>query len=145
MATYQEILNHKDCLEDFEVEGKIFLCYNYPANHPVQRETAKQAWEALTQGGFCALYDDGCACPLHFSNKYPPGHCGNESLEDWIGMKDENDNWNEGLDREWSKDLHLILPFHNLYDHYYFSLYDLIYVREFDLEVHVELDNNVKY
>lgn len=146
MATYQEILNHKDCLRDFEVEGKIFLCYNYPAKHPVQRETAKQTWEALTQGGFCVLYDDdGCACPLHFSNKYPPGYCGHESLEDWIGMKDENDNWNEGLDREWSKDLHLILPFHNLYDHYYFSLYDLIYVREFNLEVHVELDNNVKY
>ena len=38
MATYQEILNHKDCLEDFEVEGKIFLCYNYPANHPVLNE-----------------------------------------------------------------------------------------------------------
>jgi hypothetical protein len=50
-------------------------------------------------------------------------------------MEIENDNWNEGLDREWSKDMHLIQPFHNLYDHCYFSLYDLIYVREFNLEV----------
>lgn len=33
----------------------------------------------------------------------------------------------------------------NLYDHCYFSLYDLIYVREFNLEVHVEFDDNVKY
>lgn len=53
-------------------------------------------------------------------------------------MEIENDNWNEGLDREWSKDMHLIQPFHNLYDHCYFSLYDLIYVREFNLEVHVD-------
>ena len=41
--------------------------------------------------------------------------------------------------------LHLIQPFHNLYDHCYFSLYDLIYVREFNLEVHVEFDDKVKY
>ena len=54
----------------------------------------------------------------------------------WLGMEDENDNWNEGLDREWSKDMHLIYPFHNLYDNCFFSLYDLVYVREFNLEVH---------
>ena len=60
-------------------------------------------------------------------------------------MEDENDNWNEGLDREWSGDIHLIQPFHNLYDHCHFSLYDLIYVHDFDLEVHIQLDRNVKY
>lgn len=60
-------------------------------------------------------------------------------------MEIENDNWNEGLDREWSKDLQLIQPVHNLYDHCYFSLYDLIYVREFNLEVHVEFEDKVKY
>ena len=60
-------------------------------------------------------------------------------------MEDSNDNWNEGLDREWSKDLHLIHPFHNLYDLCYFSLFDLIYVREFNLEVHIEFDDKVKY
>ena len=32
----------------------------------------------------------------------------NEKLENWLGMEIENDNWNEGLDREWSKDMHLI-------------------------------------
>lgn len=60
-------------------------------------------------------------------------------------MEDENDNWNEGLDWEWSKDLHMIQPFHNLYDHCNFSLYDLIYVHDFDLEVHIQLERNVKY
>lgn len=32
-----------------------------------------------------------------------------------------------------------------LYDHCYFSLYDLIYVHDFDLEVHIQLERNVKY
>ena len=110
-----------------------------------QTETAKQVWDALTCGGFNALYDEGCAWPLRFSKERPPEQSINEKLENWLGMEIENDNWNEGLDREWSKDLHLIQPFHNLYDHCYFSLYDLIYVREFNLEVHVEFDDKVKY
>ena len=140
MTVCQECLHREDCPEDFEVEGKIFLSYEYPQLHPVQTETAKQVWDALSCGGFRALYDDGCAWVLRFSRDCQP-----ETLEEWLGMEDPNDNWNEGLDREWSKDLHLIQPFHNLYDHCYFSLYDLIYVREFNLEVYVEFDDKVKY
>lgn len=126
MTTYEEYCNRTDSLGDFEVEGKIYLGAEYPKHHPLQTETAKQAWDALTQGGFEPLYDDGCAWSLHCSKEYPPEHGGCETFEKWIGMEDENDNWNEGLDREWSKDLHMIQPFHNLYDHCYFSLYDLI-------------------
>lgn len=127
------------------MEGKIFLGYKYPALHPIQTEIAKQVWDALTFGGFNTLYDEGCAWPLRFSSERPPEQNINEKLENWLGMEIENDNWNEGLDREWSKDLQLIQPFHNLYDHCYFSLFDLIYVREFNLEVHVEFDDKVKY
>lgn len=140
MSVYQECLQRKDCPGDFEVEAKIFLGYEYPALHPVQTETAKQVWDALACGGFRALYDDGCSWALRFGR-----YCQPESLEEWLGMEDPNDNWNEGLDREWSKDLRLIQPFHNLYDHCYFSLYDLIYVREFNLEVHAEFGDKVKY
>lgn len=91
------------------------------------------------------LYDDGCAWTLRCSKAYYPEHGGCESFEKWIGIEDENDNWNEGLNREWSGDIHLIQLFHNLYDHCHFSLYDLIYVYDFDLEVHIQLDRNVKY
>lgn len=145
MTAYKEYCNRADNFGDFEVEGKIYLGAEYPKHHPLQTDTAKQVWDALTQGGFELLYDDGCAWVLRCSKAYPPEHGGFETFEKWIGMEDENDNWNEGLDREWSKGLHLIHPFHNLYDHCLFSLYDLIYVHDFDLEVHIQLDNNVKY
>lgn len=145
MTTYEEYCNRTDSFGDFEVEGKIYLGAEYPNHHPLQTETAKQVWDALTQGGFEPLYDDGCAWSLHCSKEYPPEHGGCETFEKWIGMEDENDNWNEELDREWSKDLHMIQPFHNLYDHCNFSLYDLIYVHDFDLEVHIQLERNVKY
>ena len=58
MTVYQEYQNRKDISGDFEVEGKIFLGYEYPALHPIQTETAKQVWDALTCGGFNALYDE---------------------------------------------------------------------------------------
>lgn len=50
MTVYQEYQNRKDISGDFEVEGKIFLGYEYPAHHPIQTETAKQVWDALTCG-----------------------------------------------------------------------------------------------
>ena len=108
MAVYQEYLDCKDISGDFEVEGKIFLGYEYPAHHPIQTETAKQVWDTLTCGGFNTLYDEGCAWPLRFSRERSSEQSINEKLENWLGMEIENDNWNEGLDREWSKDMAIL-------------------------------------
>lgn len=132
-------MSRADYLGDCDVEGKIFLDFGYSQNHPIQTKTAKLVWEALTQEG-ADMYNDGCTWALRMDKKLRNG-----TLEKWLGVEDENDNWNEGLDREWSKDMHLIYPFHNLYDNCFFSLYDLVYVREFNLEVHVNFDGNVKY
>ena len=81
MTVYQEYQNRKDISGDFEVEGKIFLGYEYPAHHPIQTETAKQVWDALTCGGFNALYDEGCAWPLRFSSERSPQQNINKKLE----------------------------------------------------------------
>lgn len=89
-----------------------------------------QVWEALTQEG-ANVRNDGCTWALRMDKKSLPDDLCSGTLEKWLGMEDENDNWNEWLDREWSKDMHLIYPFHNLYDNCFFSLYDLVYVREF--------------
>lgn len=51
MTTYEEYCNRTDSLGDFEVEGKIYLGAEYPKHHPLQTETTKQVWDALTQGG----------------------------------------------------------------------------------------------
>ena len=66
-----------------------------------------------------------------------------ESLEGWLGMADENDNWNDGLDYGWSKDMHLVYPFRHLYANCHFSLYDLVYVNEFEFEICIRLDGDL--
>lgn len=139
IATHSRLSKQEEDFGELEVDGKIFLGFEYSSLHPIQTQRAKEVWDALTQG--FKLYDDGCAWPLNIRGGENPDTP--RDLLEWLGMEDENDNWNEGLDREWSKDMHLVQPFHNLYEHLNFSLYDLIYVREFNLEVNIKNDGNI--
>ena len=127
---------------DLEVEGKLKLGYTYPMAHPIQTERAETMWEVMTQGGYDRRYSlDGCTWNLRWDqNGSMSAH---ESLEGWLGMADENDNWNDGLDYGWSKDMHLVYPFHHLYANCHFSLYDLVYVNEFEFEICIRLDGGL--
>ena len=52
-------------------------------------------------------------------------------------------NWNEGLDPELTRDLHLIQPFHHLIDHMNFAITDFIYVRQFETEINIEIEKTI--
>jgi hypothetical protein len=58
-------------------------------------------------------------------------------------MNNEYNNWNEGLDRELTKDLHLTSAFHNLFEHMAFAITDFVYVREFETEINIEIIKSV--
>jgi len=140
--------NTKKMLEDsgsdlgFErVECQIFLGKDrqYPENHPIQGEQAERMWEILSEESYNSIYSQ-MGCCLGF-NGYSGEQDEMTELE-VLGLENEDDCWNEGLDREWSHDLHLHQHFHNLYDHMNFSIYDFIYVRDFYVEYHLEFDNN---
>lgn len=95
-------------------------------------------WEALCDSGWNILYTDGVSVgPLWYDETEV------DSWESFIGFDVEPDNWNEGLDKELTKDLHLIFPFHHLFDHTMFALTDFIYVRKFETEIIVEINKNV--
>jgi len=51
----------------------------------------------------------------------------------------DGDNRNEGLDRELTKDLHLSVMFHNLYDHTNLAISDYIFVRRFFSKFKMEI------
>ena len=82
------------------------------------------------------MYDDGVTLyPLRFPTYE------NESFESFIGMDCPPPNWNEGLDRELTKNLHLTSAFHNTFDHLRFAITDFIYVRKFETEINIEVRN----
>lgn len=121
-----------------EVEGKCFMGYEYSKIHPVQSMRAKKMWAVLNGSldDYIFLYcEDGVNS--FYINNYDPKI---ESENELLYLNEELDNWNEGLDREMTKDMHLTYAFHNLFSHLDFSIYDLLWVRDFNIEIHVEYD-----
>ncbi len=123
---------------DTEAIGKCFLGYNYSRIHPVQTVRAKKMWDILNGclATFEPLYDDGVThcvrvCSSGDGLEY-------DSCNQVLYLGEEVDNWNEGLDQEYTKDLHLIYAFHNLWDAMHFSIFDLLWVRDFNVELYVE-------
>ena len=122
-----------------EAIGKCFLGYEYPKNHPIQTYRAKAIWCVLngTWDDYIPLYSDGVDGGFRlYGEEEPPSEI------QFLYYEEDLDNWNEGLDREMTKDMHLTRVFHNLYDHMEFSIFDLLWVRDFNIEVSVEVDSS---
>ena len=140
--------NTKKMLEDsgsslqFEgVECKIFLGKDrqYSKNNLFQGDDSEMIWEILNDEGYNDIY---CkyGCCMSFDGYH--GEEDDKTEMELMGMQDGDDCWNEGLDREWSHDLHLQQHFHNLYDHTSFSIFDFIYVRDFYTEFELKFNQN---
>lgn len=121
-----------------EVTAKCFLGHDYPELHPIQEDDRQELWNALCDSGWNPLYEDGVTLPvLTFPRDL------DESFDTLTGLDCPPPNWNEGLDQELTKDLHLISPFHHLFDHMKFAITDFIYVRRFETEINIEIDRKV--
>lgn len=124
--------------DNMEVTAKCFLSYDYPELHPLQGEDREELWAAICDSDWNSLYDDGVTLPALTL----PSNI-DKSFDSFIGMDCPPPNWNEGLDRELTKDLHLISAFHNLFDHMNFAITDFIYVRKFETEISIEVNKRV--
>ena len=121
-------------LENLEFQGKVFLSYKYSAIHPVQSIRAKKMWNVLngSYDKFMPLYKDGV------NDIYFTGQETIPSEKEAVYLSEETENWNERLDREKTKDIKLCYAFHNLYEHTTFSILDLLWVRDFCIEINAE-------
>ena len=124
---------------DTEAIGKCFLGHNDSKTHPVQTMRAKKMWDILncSLDTFDSLYDDD-GVTLCFRAHPSDDGLEYDSCNQVLYLGEEIDNWNEGLDKEFTKDLHLIYAFHNLWDHMHFSIFDLLWVRDFTVELFIE-------
>ena len=99
------------------VECKIFLGKDrqYSKSNPFQGEESEMIWEILNDEGYNDIY---CkyGCCMSFDGYH--GEEDDKNEMELMGLQDADNCWNEGLDREWSYDLHLHQHFHNLYDPY---------------------------
>jgi hypothetical protein len=127
-----------DMIGRVEVVGKCFMGYGYSKIHPVQSIRAKKMWAVLNGSldNYMFVYSDDGVCRFDISSDNPKI----ESQNEFLYLLKDPDNWNEGLDREFTSDVHLIFAFHDLFCHMDFSIFDLLWVRDFNIEIHVEHD-----
>lgn len=118
--------------DDINVTGKCFLDSLYPPAHPIQTKRAQKMWEVLAGGisNYIPMYEGGVDV-WYCSNR----DTGSEN--ELLYLNDTTDNWNEGFDKEMTKDMHLVFAVHNLFQHMEFSIFDLLWVREFEITVEV--------
>lgn len=125
---------------DIVLTAQCYMSQEYASLHPYQDPSQQELWEALCDSGWNPLYESGVTFPLVLPRDLEM------PFDTFIGMDCQPDNWNEKLDAELTKDLHLINAFHNLFDHTHFALTDFIYVRDFVEEINIhskrELKNN---
>ena len=120
--------------EEMELTAKIYLDTDYPALHPIQGNDRQDLWYALCDDDLNPMYADGISV---LTLTFPRDE--DNTFDTFIGMDCPPPNWNEGLDPELTKDLHLISQFHNLFQHTLFAITDFIYVRKFKTEINVEI------
>ncbi len=127
-----------DIIGHIDVIGKCFMGYEYSKIHPVQTMRAKKMWAVLNGSldDYIFLYHEDGVDSFNISSedhKIP-------SENEFLYLNEVPDNWNGGLDRELTSDMHLTYAFHNLFSHLDFSIYDLLWVRDFNIEIHVVYD-----
>lgn len=141
------------------IEARCDLDWEYPVLHPVQTENRKKLWEILCDTSYNKMYSSGVTIGTLIINsiddaeKNSIGDADKKSInevneklpcnsfESFIGLMSSPPNWNEGLDPELTKDLHLISPFHHLFEHTCFALTDFLYVRRFTHNFKVESED----
>ena len=121
-------------LENLEFQGKVFMSYKYSEIHPIQSIRAMKIWNILngSYDNYIPLYKDGV------NSIYFTGQDIIPSEKEAVYLSEETENWNEGLDREKTRGMKLCYAFHNLYEHTTFSIFDLLWVRDFSIEINVE-------
>jgi len=113
---------------DIMLTAKCYLAYDYPALHPYQKEDRQELFNAISDFGWNSLYADGVTFSLVLPRDI------DMPFDTIRGMDCTPFNWNEGLDPEFTKDLHINRAFHNLFDHTKFALTDFIFCRDFVFE-----------
>ena len=115
-------------------QGNVFMSYKYSEIHPVQSIRARKMWNVLngSYDKFIPLYKDGMNSIDFTGQETIPSEI------ETVYISEETENWNEGLDREKTKDMKLCYAFHNLYEHTSFSILDLLWVRDFYIDINAE-------
>ncbi len=133
---FREVNLHTN--EKVRVEARCYIKKDYPASHPIKTARAKFLWAILngTYGCYDSKYEDGV---MGFVYKfYNQKEVSENNL---LFMNRKSCNWNDGFDKDLTHDMHLTYGMYNLYYHCKFSIFVLLWIRDFNSEVRVIIND----
>ncbi len=124
--------------DDYSVEavGKCFLSYQFPEIHPAYSERYNRIWELLNgtiSKDLNPRYHEGLS--FYYSDDVQ------ENENQMLYLNQNEDNWNMCFDKSWTDDMNIIYPVYNLCHNMNFAILDLLWIRNF----HIEIQLNVEY
>ncbi len=123
--------------EEPELTAKCFLDKEFSLTDKVDEARREILWNAICDSDWNILYEEGITLtPLTLPRDL------DMSFDTLIGMDCLPPNWNEGLDRELTKDLHLTSAFHHLFRHTDFAITDFITVQKFRTEIEININSH---
>ena len=123
--------------EEPELTAKCFLDKEFSLTDKVDEARREILWNVICDSDWNILYEEGITLtPLTLPRDL------DMSFDTLIGMDCLPPNWNEGLDRELTKDLHLTSAFHHLFRHTDFAITDFITVQKFRTEIEININSH---
>ena len=120
--------------EGFDIELRAFL--ELDKKDAEGDETWKEIFYLLSDPEYNPQYMTGvCLSPIILKTGKEPIY---GSFDEFIG--NDGKSWNEGLPKEQTEDIPLTMMFHHVYDHTYWSLYDLLKIKHFSIVINTTFE-----
>jgi hypothetical protein len=127
-----EQLAQTNMTNDITLVAKLRM--SYPESHPIQDEEEQEVWKALQVWRYNSGFDNA------FTLMYRQGYQEIYDEKAILQLQPKGEPWDEQLPDEWCYDLPLTSLFHHWHSHSHFSLYDLMYIRNIEGQLRIELD-----
>ncbi|MCQ2383311.1 MAG: hypothetical protein MJZ96_00315 [Paludibacteraceae bacterium] len=126
-------------MDDFDIEIRAYL--ELDAEKDDNEKNWFEIFCLLSDPTYNPLYKNGvCLLPIILTTKI---EAFTKSFDEFIG--NDGNSWNEGLPNELTKDIPLTMMFHHLFDHTYWSLYDIVKIKHFNAVLNTTFEKKYKH
>lgn len=123
----QKCFDISKSMDGFDIEIRAYL--ELDAKEDDNEKKWFEIYCLLSDPSYNPGYHSGvCLSPIILKSFHKPLLA---SFDEFIG--NDGQSWNEGLSDSLTKDIPLTMMFHHLYDHTYWSLYDMVKIQHFNV------------
>lgn len=133
----QKCFDISKSMDGFDIEIRAYL--ELDAKEDDNEKNWFEIYSLLSDSTYNPLYQSGvCMSPIIQTTKIESF---TKSFDKFIG--NDGQSWNEGLPNILTKGIPLTMMFHHLYDHTYWSLYDMVKIQHFNVVLNTTYEKEV--